>query len=74
MLYFPLNNNVWEMGSGSDLDQFTDIQIFCPSSGARSWMDLEFYVLEPGLDGMVLLTDFQGHTKKDHKADNQAGR
>ena len=41
--------------------------------GARSWMDLEFYALEPGLDGTVLLTDFQGHTKKDRKADNQAG-
>ena len=36
-------------------------------------MDLEFYALEPGLDGTVLLTDFQGHTKKDRKADNQAG-
>lgn len=30
-------------------------------------MDLEFYVLELGLDGPLLLSDYQGCTKKDHK-------
>lgn len=30
-------------------------------------MDLEFCVLELGLDGPLLLLDYQGCTKEDHK-------